>query len=112
MGPGHVQITTTTATRDEANVIATGLVDARLAACVQVVGPIESTYWWKGHLERAAEWMCVVKTSQRLTDRVLERVREQHPFDNPELTVVPIVAGSGPYLEWIDQEVLGDDTSE
>jgi periplasmic divalent cation tolerance protein len=112
MDPQHVQITTTTATRDEADAIAGGLVQARLAACVQIVGPIESTYWWNGRVERSSEWMCIVKTSHRLTDRVLKAVGERHPYDNPELTVVPILDGSRPYLEWIDQEVLGNAGSE
>ncbi len=108
MDLSHVQITTTTQTKEQAAALAQSLVEARLAACVQVGGPIASTYWWKGNLEHAEEWMCLIKTSGHLIDPLLKAVREQHPYENPEVTVTPIVGGSASYLAWIDEETLGD----
>ena len=108
MDPGHVQITTTTETKEQAGALAESLVKARLAACVQVAGPITSTYWWKGNLEHAQEWMCLIKTSGHLINPLLKAVREQHPYENPEVTVTPIVGGSASYLTWINEETLGD----
>ncbi len=101
----HVQVTTTTETKAQAAALADDLVSARLAACVQVWGPIESTFWWEGRRDATSEWMCVVKTSARRAGEVVARLREAHPYENPEVTVLPIVAGAPAYLEWIDDEV-------
>ena len=101
----HVQITTTTATEQQAGALASELVEAHLAACVQVVGPIQSTYRWKGNLEVSKEWMCVIKTTRSVQERVVQKLLESHPYENPEVTVVPIVQGSSSYLGWIDEEV-------
>jgi periplasmic divalent cation tolerance protein len=85
--------------------IAKSIVEARLGACVQVLGPITSTYWWDGRVQVDEEWTCVARTIGELTDRVLEHISDLHPYDNPELAVVPIVGGTDEYLEWINDEV-------
>jgi len=100
----YVQITTTFGSEDDAERMAEQLVGARLAACAQVVGPIRSTYWWKGEVEKAKEWMCLVKSRAALTDRVIQAISEQHSYETPEITVVPIVSGSTGYLDWIKAE--------
>lgn len=77
------------------------LVDRRLAACVQVVGPIESRYRWQGEVETATEWMCVIKTTLARYDEVEQAVRAAHSYDEPEILAVAVVAGSAGYLAWL-----------
>ena len=72
----------------------TALVERRLAACVQIVGPIRSTYRWKEQIETTQEWQCVAKTRRELYERVEEAVKSLHPYEVPEILAVPIVAAS------------------
>jgi periplasmic divalent cation tolerance protein len=87
-----------------AQTIARTLVERRLAACVQVSGPISSTYWWQGKLETAQEWTCAAKTRKELYTDVEEALREIHPYDEPEIIALPIENGSQGYLAWIVAE--------
>ncbi|MCS7237603.1 MAG: divalent-cation tolerance protein CutA [Thermoguttaceae bacterium] len=99
-----VQVLTTTDRRELAETIARQLVEKRLAACVQIVGPILSIYRWQGAIEQAEEWQCLIKTQARLVDEVDREIRRLHTYQVPEIVVTPIVAGSRDYLEWIVQE--------
>jgi periplasmic divalent cation tolerance protein len=103
-----IQVITTTARRDEAQRIAQELIERRLAACVQVLGPITSTYRWKGQIETSEEWLCVIKSRQSLYPQIEEALRGLHPYEVPEIVAVPIVAGHRPYLAWVDEEVAPD----
>jgi periplasmic divalent cation tolerance protein len=100
----YVQVSTTTEKREDANRIAKTLVEKRLAACAQVIGPIRSTYWWKGKIEEADEWLCLMKTRTDLYKQLEKTLRAIHPYEVPEITAQPIVAGSRSYLQWIDEE--------
>jgi len=100
----HIQVVTTTARREEAELIARDLVEKRLAACAQVVGPIRSTYRWQGKIESDEEWQCWCKTRGELYARVEEAIRALHPYEVPEILAVPVVAGSERYLAWLDAE--------
>ena len=101
----HVQATTTTPSRDVARRIARVLVDRRLAACVQIVGPIESIYRWQGKVETAREWLCLIKTTRARFRAVAATVEALHPYDTPEIVALPIAAGSRRYLEWLAASV-------
>jgi periplasmic divalent cation tolerance protein len=101
----HVQVMTTAGSEEEAGRIAALLVERRLAACVQVAGPITSRYRWQGEVEEAREWQCLVKTTRVAYERVEAAIREVHPYDEPEIIATPIVAGSAGYLTWIDENV-------
>jgi periplasmic divalent cation tolerance protein len=105
MTDDYIQVLTTTASRDDAQRIATALVELRLAACVQVIGPIASTYWWQGQVERAEEWLCLIKSKRALYDELEQAIRARHPYETPEIMAVPVVAGSRPYLHWLSQEL-------
>jgi periplasmic divalent cation tolerance protein len=100
----YIQITTTTETKEEAQKIAQYLVEQKLAACVQISGPIESTYRWKGKVETAEEWLCLIKTRENLFDKVETAIKKLHSYETPEIIAVPIVKGSKEYLHWIDNE--------
>jgi len=101
-----VQTATTTASRADARRIARALVRRRLAACVQIVGPIESTYRWQGRVETAREWLCLVKTTQPRYRRLAAAIEALHPYDTPEIVAFPITAGSRRYLDWLAASVL------
>lgn len=105
MMPGVVQVQTTLPDEPSARRIASSLVEARLAACVQVLGPLHSTYRWKGRVDQATEWLCLVKTAEGALDALLPRLRELHPYDTPEIIVLPVLGGDPSYLEWVQSEV-------
>jgi periplasmic divalent cation tolerance protein len=85
--------------------LASMLVQERLAACAQVVGPISSTYWWKQVVEQSTEWYCHLKTTLARIPDLKRRVRELHPYEVPELIAVPLVEGDPEYLRWIAESV-------
>jgi periplasmic divalent cation tolerance protein len=97
-------ISTTLDSEAAAAELAGRLVEERLAACVQVTGPVASVYRWKGAVQRATEWHCVAKTSEGRLDATLKRIRALHPYDVPDIVAVPIVAGDPDYLAWIQAE--------
>lgn len=101
----YVQVLTTAASEEEAGEIAALLVERKLAACVQVVGPIVSRYRWQGEVEEEREWQCLVKTTRATYERVEAAIREIHSYDEPEIIATSIVAGSAGYLAWIDENV-------
>jgi len=100
----HSQVVTTAASADEARRIATALVEERLAACVQIVGPIESIYRWQGKVETAAELQCWIKTRRQHYALLEAAIRRLHSYEVPEILAVPIVAGSEAYLKWLTDE--------
>jgi len=99
-----IQISTTTETEDQAQKIARHLVEKKLAACVQITGPIESTYCWKGKVETASECLCLIKTRTTLFKKVEAAIKKIHPYETPEIIAVPIIKGSKEYLKWLDAE--------
>jgi len=101
----YIQVTTTTASQKEAEKIARALLEAKLAGCVQIVGPISSTYWWQGVIESAQEWLCHIKTSLQLYPQVETAIRRLHSYQVPEILALPVVAGNPDYLRWLEDEL-------
>jgi periplasmic divalent cation tolerance protein len=101
----HVQVLTTVSSEQEAERISAALVDRRLAACVQVLGPILSRYRWQGKIEEEREWQCLAKSEARLFGQVEAAIRELHSYDEPEIIATPILAGSAGYLAWVSENV-------
>jgi len=102
-----VQVTTTVSTQPDAEKIARVLVERRLAACVQIAGPITSTYWWQGKIETAQEWMCIVKARADRFGALEAAVLEVHPYEVPELVAMPVTEIGQAYQKWLEEE-LGD----
>jgi len=101
----YVQIITNTNTEENAEKIANALVRNRLAACVQIIGPTASVYWWKGEVEGAKEWLCIVKTRKDLFNAVEALVRRYHTYETPEILAVPIIEGNESYISWLNKEL-------
>jgi periplasmic divalent cation tolerance protein len=104
--PDYIQVVTTVSREEDARQIARTLVEQRLAACVQIVGPITSIYRWQGAIETSQEWQCWAKSRRELYPRIEEAVRKVHPYEVPEILAVPVLAGSESYLKWVDGEVM------
>jgi periplasmic divalent cation tolerance protein len=100
-----IQVTTATANVEDAQAIASAVVGQRLAACVQIAGPIQSTYWWDGDIQLSEEWLCIIKTRRDLFDQLSAVIHQVHPYDVPELLATPVVAGGKAYLDWLQGEL-------
>lgn len=81
--------------------LAAALVDRRLAACVQVLGPMTSVYVWQGAAERAQEWLLLAKTTTAAFDDLCAAVGQLHPYDVPEVLAVSVERALQPYAEWL-----------
>jgi periplasmic divalent cation tolerance protein len=99
-----IQVLTAISSKEDAQKVATAIVGEHLAACVQIIGPITSTYWWQGAMETAEEWLCLMKTRQGRYERLEQAIRAVHPYDEPEILATPVSAGSRTYLDWIVSE--------
>lgn len=99
-----VVVTTVTDSQQAAQQIANALIERRLAACVQVSGPITSTYWWEGEIESATEWAVAAKTTVGRAQLCKQAIVEEHSYDVPEVLVTPVIDGTQAYLEWVVSE--------
>ena len=100
-----IVVLSTCNSEEEARTIARGLVERRLAACVQVTPGIRSVYQWQGKVEEADEFLLVIKSRRDLFDRLQEELRRMHSYDVPEVVALPVVDGSADYLKWLDREL-------
>ncbi len=105
---GCVQVQTAAGSKEEADRVAAALLDGRLAACVQVLGPMESRYWWEGRLQSATEWLCLAKTTADRADDVVAAVRDAHSYETPEILVTTVSGGNERYLRWVEDTVILD----
>ena len=94
----YVQVLTTVESEDDAVRLGRGIVDARLAACVQIVGSIRSLYWWQGKVDDAREWQLLIKTTAERFPALEKYIKANHSYDTPEIIATPILAGSADYL--------------
>jgi periplasmic divalent cation tolerance protein len=101
----YIQVATTVATEKQAGAIAALLVEQRLAACVQVVGPMTSHYRWQGKIEMAGEYLCLAKSRAALYPEIEAAIKTIHPYEVAEIIALPIIAGSKEYLAWLAAEV-------
>ena len=101
MNHDYVMVLTTLPADADGPAFAHALVTARLAACVNLLAPMESVYRWEGDIEQETERQVVIKTSRDRVAALWDRVRELHPYDVPEFLVLPIVDGNDAYLRWV-----------
>jgi periplasmic divalent cation tolerance protein len=100
-----LQVTTTTAERKDADALAKAVLEKRLGACVQISGPIDSSYWWNDRLESAREWIVTIKTRKDLYKPLEKLLLELHPYDQPEIIGTAIDQISPGYLKWLNEQV-------
>jgi len=101
----YIQVMSTVPNQAAATRIAGLLVEARLAGCVQIIGPVTSMYRWQGKVESASEILLLIKSRQDLFPAVVEVITANHPYEVPEILAVPVVAGGPAYLNWLAGEL-------
>ncbi len=92
----------TCANKFQAKKIAQALIKAKLAACVNLVNPINSLFWWQGKVDSSKETLLIIKTKKNLFSRLEKLVKSLHTYDVPEIIALPIIKGSKKYLDWIN----------
>jgi periplasmic divalent cation tolerance protein len=97
-----IQVTTTTDSLEAARALARSAVEARLAACAQISGPIESVYRWQGEVEQAQEWVVVLKARAAGYAPLEAHLKKHHPYEVPEIVATAISEGSPDYLSWVE----------
>lgn len=100
-----VEIITTAESKEELESIADALVSERLAACVQIAGPIESIYKWDGKIEKSEEWECRIKSSAAKADQVGQKIKDMHSYEVPQIIMLPVLGGSEDYLRWVEESI-------
>ena len=105
---GYIQVLITTDREDDAQRIARALVKQRLAGCVHVLGPIQSTYHWEGKIESAQEWRLEIKTRREHFAELERTIRALHTYDVPQILALEIADGSEAYLDWLQRETEVD----
>ncbi len=103
----YLQVRTTVEREEDARVLADALVAERFAACAQIVGPIESVYWWQGSVKGAREWIVDLKTNVDRYAALESRLRELHPYERPEIVAFAIDRADADYRAWIDASIQG-----
>src|SRR5436190_17744645 len=99
-----VALTTVPADFD-APALARAIIDARVAACVNILPAVRSVYRWQGAVEEALEQQLVIKTTRESVDALWKALKERHPYEVPEFIVLPVVDGNPAYLEWVRESV-------
>jgi periplasmic divalent cation tolerance protein len=100
-----ILVLSTCASRTEATRIARGLVETRLAACVNILGQVSSVYRWKDAIEDAEEFLLIIKSSRARFPQLKSELERMHSYEVPEVLALPIVDGSEAYLAWLDKEL-------
>ncbi|MHB8484161.1 MAG: divalent-cation tolerance protein CutA [Candidatus Acidiferrales bacterium] len=104
-----IVVMVTCGSQAEAKKIARAVVEARLAACANVMGsPVQSIYRWKGKVETAKEVLMLIKSTRKRFSALEREIRRLHSYDTPEIAAVAVVVGSAPYLRWIKDSVAGN----
>jgi len=102
---GMIRVVLVTAPNEEAGeFLARELVQERLAACGNVIPGLVSVYWWEGAVERDDEVLVLLKTTEERVEDLIERAKELHSYDVPELLALPVIAGDGEYAQWVADE--------
>ncbi|WP_228977595.1 divalent-cation tolerance protein CutA [Streptomyces sp. DH12] len=105
--PTVLTVLTTTDSAAKAEELARSAVEARVAACAQVSGPVTSVYRWEGAVETAQEWQVLFKTAATRYDALETHLRARHDYATPEIIATPVVRGGADYLAWVGRETAG-----
>jgi len=101
----YIQVITTVEHKADAEKIAKSLLEKRLAACAQIIGPMTSYFHWQGKLDSAQEYLCLIKSRDDLFQELEAAIINIHPYEVPEIVATPITKGGKDYLNWLAAEV-------
>ena len=102
---GEIIVVFSTVSPDKSELLAKNLLDMRVVACVNVM-PVRSFYRWKGEPCDEPEHLLIAKTTKEKADEVIRAIKSLHPYEVPEIIVLPVMDGYPPYLEWVHRETL------
>jgi periplasmic divalent cation tolerance protein len=100
-----VVVLVTAASKEESRNIAQHLVECKLAACVNIIGPIESVYCWEGKITQGEEYQLFIKSTRELFAEIKTAIATLHSYHTPEIICLPIIEGSRNYLQWVGDSV-------
>ena len=100
-----IQVVTTVEQKADAENIAKLLVEKRLAACVQIIGPLTSYFQWQEKLDSAQEYLCLIKSRNDIFPKLEAAINKIHPYEVPEILAMPITKGGKNYLNWLAAEL-------
>ena len=106
MNTPYIVILVTAKDKKEATKIARGLLESQLIACANIIGGVQSLFWWRGKIDSSKEVLLVLKTKKILFNKVSAKVKSLHSYETPEIIALPIVNGSKDYLKWLDSNVV------
>jgi len=92
----------TTATKQEAQNIVRSLLNKHLIACANILGPVDSEFWWQGKIDKAQEFLVFMKSNDKLFEKLSKTIKDKHSYETPEILALPIAKGWSPYLEWLN----------
>jgi len=101
----YIQVVTTVEQKADAEKIAKILVEKRIAACVQIIGPLTSYFRWQGTMDAAQEYLCLIKSRDDLFAELEAAIKGMHPYEVPEILAMPITGGGKDYLNWLAAEL-------
>lgn len=96
-----MNIILTTCSEKESENLARKLLEESLCACISVTH-VKSMYWWEGKIQKDNEVLLIIKTKERLIDELMEKIKQIHSYDNPEIIVLNVEKAAGKYLKWIN----------
>ncbi len=102
---GYILVFMTATSKNEAQKIAQALLEKRLIACANFLGPVESRFWWQGKIDSAKEYYVIMKSDEKLFKKLAATIAKMHSYKVPEILAVPIVKGWQPYLNWLKASV-------
>jgi len=98
----NIVVFMTTATKKEAQKIVRSLLNKHLIACANILGPVNSQFWWQGKIDRANEFLVLMKSNEKVFEKLSKTTKRMHSYDVPEILAFPVVKGWTPYLEWLN----------
>lgn len=105
MPDSFIVVLTTLPTRSKAQELSKAVLRKKLAACINLLGPAQSAFWWKGKIDHATEYLLLIKTRSSHFARLRRFLEKNHPYSVPEIIALPIRKGNPPYLSWIKKSI-------
>ncbi|WP_225846946.1 divalent-cation tolerance protein CutA [Streptomyces sp. HPF1205] len=103
----YLTVLTTTDAPEKADTLARSAVEAKVAACAQIDGPVTSVYRWEGAVQTEQEWRILFKTTSDRYPALEAHIKAEHDYDTPEIIATPVTHGSADYLSWVNAQTTG-----